>query len=92
MFTKLEDLPTELWLEIFTYMNIRDQFNAFFNLNKRLNQILFSNRYQISCKDNDDDTQYLLQHVLPYLTHREDTTRLRLENTNKVSFINKESI
>jgi hypothetical protein len=84
MYRKIEDLSIELWLEIFSYLNILHQFNAFFNLNKRLNQILFSYRTQINCKNNDENTQYLFKHILPYLTHPENVTGLRLENTNNV--------
>ena len=85
MSNKIEDLSIELWLEIFSYLKIRHQFSAFFHLNKRLNQILFSYRTQISWKNNDEDAQYLLKYILPYLTHREDITGLRLENTKKVN-------
>jgi len=84
MCRKIEDLPIELWLEIFPYLNIIHQFNAFFNVNKRINQILFSYRTQINCKNNDENTQYLFKHILPYLTHSENVTDLRLENTNDV--------
>ncbi len=85
MSSKIEDLAIELWLEIFSYLKIRHQFSAFFDLNKRLNQILFSYRTQISWKNNDEDAQYLFKYILPYLTHREDITGLRLENTKKVN-------
>jgi hypothetical protein len=87
MSNKIEYLATELWLEIFSYLKPRHQFNAFYNLNKRLNQILFSYRTQISWKNNDEDAQYLFKYILPHLTHREDITGLRLENTNKVNRI-----
>ncbi len=84
MSSKIEDLAIELWLEIFSYLKICEQFNAFFNLNKRLNQILFSYRTQISLKNNDEDSQYLFKDIIPYLTHPENLTGLRLENTNSV--------
>lgn len=84
MSNKIENLAIELWLEIFDHLTVREQFNAFFGLNKRLDQILFSYRTRISLKDNDKNAQHLLKHVLPYLIRREDVTHLRLENTNKV--------
>jgi hypothetical protein len=37
---KLEDLPNELLIEIFEYIDIRDLFNGFWNLNKRINDLL----------------------------------------------------
>ncbi|CAF1276754.1 unnamed protein product [Rotaria sordida] len=88
MYSKIEDLSIELWLEIFTYLKIRHQFNTFFNLNKRLNQILLSYQSHITLKNNDEDTQYILKYVSPYLIHRENVTGLRLENTNKVDLSN----
>jgi hypothetical protein len=83
MYSKIEDLAIELWLEIFSYLKTQHQFNAFFNLNKRLNEILFSYRTRIICKNNDEDTQYLFKYILPYLAHQENVTELRLENTTK---------
>ena len=87
MRSKIEHLSVELWLEILGYLKFRHQFNAFFNLNSKLNQILLSYPTKISCKNNDEDAQYLLKNILPYLTHRNNVTGLRLENTNKVSII-----
>ena len=49
------------------------------------NQILFSYRTQISWKNNDEDAQYLFKYILPYLTHRDGVTELRLENTKRVN-------
>jgi hypothetical protein len=37
---KFEDLPNELLIEIFEYIDIRDLFNGFLNLNKRINDLL----------------------------------------------------
>lgn len=87
MCSTIEDLAIELWLEIFNYLKLVHQFNAFFNLNKRLNQILFSYRSHIISKNNDEDSQYLFTHILPFLTHREGVTKLKFENTNKVNQI-----
>ncbi|CAF2125395.1 unnamed protein product [Rotaria magnacalcarata] len=86
MNSKIEDLSTELWLEIFAYLKIRQQFNAFFGLNKRLNQTLLSYRTHISWRNNDEDAQHLLAHVLPYMTHPKNVTGLRLENTKRIDF------
>jgi hypothetical protein len=85
MYSKIEDLAIELWLEIFSYLKLTHQFNAFSNLNKRINQILFSYRTHLSSKNNDEDSQYLFTYILPCLTHRENVTCLKLENTNKVT-------
>ncbi|CAF1216010.1 unnamed protein product [Rotaria sp. Silwood1] len=87
MYSKIEDLSIELWLEIFTYLKIRHQFNAFFNLNKRFNQILLSYQNHFTLKNNNEDTQYLLKYVIPYLTHHNNVSGLRLEKTNKIDLI-----
>ena len=84
MGTRIEDFSTELCLEFFSYLNVRDRFNAFFNLNQRLNQILLSHENRISWKDADQDAQYLLKHVLPVLPDRNRVVALRLENFRKV--------
>ncbi|CAF3076733.1 unnamed protein product [Rotaria socialis] len=84
--SKIEDLSTELWLEIFAYLKIRQQFHAFYGLNKRFNQTLLSFRTHISWRNNDKDAQHLLAHVLPYMTHPKNVTGLRLENTRRVDF------
>ena len=81
----IEDLPFELWLDIFCYLNIRDQFNGFFNLNKKVNQLLLNYYYYISLKNNDENSNYILEHILPQLPHPECISSLRLENINKVS-------
>lgn len=44
MSTVLEDLPNELLLYIFTYLNIRDIFHGFSQLNHRFNQLIQSVR------------------------------------------------
>ncbi|CAF3368406.1 unnamed protein product, partial [Rotaria sp. Silwood2] len=81
--TTIEDLPTELWLDTFTYLNIQEQFNEFFNLNQRINQLLLNYHRHINLKSNDDNSQYLFEHILPQLPHPESISNLRLENINK---------
>ena len=80
----IEDLPSELWLDIFTYLNIRDQLNGFFNLNTRINHFLLHYYYHLSLKNNDENSQYLFEHILPKLPSSEYISSLRLENINKV--------
>ncbi|UJR32019.1 hypothetical protein I4U23_019488 [Adineta vaga] len=84
MSSTIEDLAVELWFDIFLYLKISDQFQAFFNLNKRLNDILLVSPTKISCKNDDEEAQYLLRYVLPNLTHRYYVTGLRLEAINKI--------
>jgi hypothetical protein len=53
---QFESLPNELIIQLFDYIDIRDIFNAFYNLNSRLNQLIqpFQNlRLIISEKQNN---------------------------------------
>lgn len=84
MYTKLEDLVTELWLEIFPYLNIHDQFKALYNLNTRLNQILLLYRTKISCKSDDKTTECLFKYILPFQINRTNVSTLKLERTKRV--------
>jgi hypothetical protein len=83
--TIMEDLPCELWLDIFVYLNIRERFDGFFGLNKRINQLLMNYHYYINLKNNDETSQYLFEHSLPQLSYPELISSLRLENIKKVS-------
>jgi len=86
----IEDIPCELWLDTFIYLNIQQRFNGFFNLNQRINQLLMNYQYYLSLKNNDENSQYVFQHILPQLSHPEYILRLRLENIKQVSlFIHK---
>ena len=42
MSTRLEDLPNELFLHLFNYLDIRTLFHSFWGLNRRLNDIIHS--------------------------------------------------
>lgn len=87
MGTRIEDLSNELWLDVFNYLNLYEQFKAFSDLNKRLNAILFSYRNHVSYNNNDKNSQCLLTKLLPSLPRREEVTSLRLEKTKTVRFI-----
>jgi hypothetical protein len=55
MFTRLEDLSNELIIEIFDYTKISDLSVAFWNLNKRFNQLIRSLRYlSLNLTKNED--------------------------------------
>ena len=38
----IENLPNELWIEIFKYFDWMNLFSAFYGINKRINQLLMS--------------------------------------------------
>ncbi|CAF4427043.1 unnamed protein product, partial [Adineta steineri] len=73
------------WLDIFTYLNTRDQYNGFYNLNTKINQFLLDYYYHINLKHNDENSEYLCEHVLSHLTHSRYISSLRLENINQMN-------
>lgn len=40
--SRLEDLPNEVWLEVFSYLDWINLFMAFYGIKKRINQLLTS--------------------------------------------------
>ena len=85
--TSIEDLSVELWLEAVKYLNLRYQFQAFAGLNTRLDRILLSHRHTIQWRDNNEDSQQLLKHVLILPAARENIVNVWLENTKRVSSV-----
>ncbi|CAF1409965.1 unnamed protein product [Adineta steineri] len=43
--SRIEDLPNEIWLEVFDYLDWINLFSAFYGLNKRINEFLLSIKY-----------------------------------------------
>ncbi len=65
--TILEQLPNELFLYLFTYLNIDHLYNAFWGLNIRMNSLFQS--YESLCLTFDDKTDRLLmKSYAPYIT------------------------
>lgn len=42
--SRIEDLPNELWLEIFCYLDYINLFSAFYGINKQINELLVSSK------------------------------------------------
>jgi hypothetical protein len=71
----LEQLPNELFLDLFTYLNIQHLHSAFWGLNKRFNSLFQS--YENLCLTFDDKTDQLLMKLYaPFLT------RLTIDTSN----------
>lgn len=71
---QIEDLPNELFLEIFSYISSNDLFYEWFNLNDRINAILRSVPMRVRIKTNDEYNQTVpfLQHFSSQITHLKD--------------------
>lgn len=52
--TRLEDLSDELFLEIFSFIGIKDLYQGWYHLNEHINRILRSVSVSIQIKNNDD--------------------------------------
>ncbi|UJR20149.1 hypothetical protein I4U23_023281 [Adineta vaga] len=70
----VEDLPDELFLYIFTFLQPKDLFNGWYNLNYRINTIVCSTHIHITIKDNDDFNGFLpyFKHFSSQITHLKD--------------------
>jgi len=86
MISQIEDFGVELWLEVFNYLPMHEQFRAFWNLNEHINRILFAYRTKFYLKYDNDNYDCLLKYFLPYLSARETISYLKLEQTKRVIF------
>jgi hypothetical protein len=64
----LAELPNELWLIVFSYLDIVDLFRAFHNLNQRFNNLVYNSARHISLPDEVTGA-WLEQHI-PDLENR----------------------
>jgi hypothetical protein len=62
------DLPNELWLIVFSYLDIVDLFQAFYNLNQRFNNLIYKSARHVSLPD--EITSTWLEHHMPNLENR----------------------
>ena len=85
MTKRIEDLSLEIWLEIFEYLNIVDQFKAFFNLNQQITQFLISYRSRICLNETQNVVKLFIKHVLPNHNAINSISSLRLERMKDVS-------
>ncbi|UJR14719.1 hypothetical protein I4U23_001712 [Adineta vaga] len=83
--TIFEDLPPEVWLNIFAYLNSREQFKGFFNLKLSINSLLLDYIHHVKVKENDEDSQYVLDHILPRISQSNYVSSLRLESIHKMN-------
>jgi hypothetical protein len=75
----LEQLPNELFLDLFTYLNIQHLHSAFWGLNKRFNSLFQS--YENLCLTFDDKTDQLsMKSYAPFVT------RLIIDTHNNCDF------
>ena len=66
----LEDLPNELFLEIFSYLSPADTFHSFVHLNGRFDSILCDTSVRLGIRvTNHNNTSQALYDFLDYFTH-----------------------
>ncbi|CAF4825316.1 unnamed protein product, partial [Rotaria sp. Silwood1] len=83
---KLEYLPNEVLLEIFDYIQLNDLIRAFYNLNNRVNSILFSSNIHLHILYPDDiNKNSINQKILfDFINRKKFIARLRLSNDKKL--------
>ena len=71
---RIEDLPDELFLYIFSFIRPKDLLQGWYNLNYHINSILRSVSISIEIKNNDDfnDSLPFLQHFSSQITYLKD--------------------
>ncbi|CAM4770990.1 unnamed protein product [Rotaria magnacalcarata] len=77
-----ENLPNEILLEIFDYIHLNDLIRAFYNLNYRLNSILFSSNTHLYIVFPDDiiENSTHKKILLNFIRRQKYIARLRLSN------------
>ena len=69
MINKFENLPNEILLNIFQYLNLRDLFHGFWLLNQRINQLIRSMKnFSFKIEDNQTELLSLFAHQISRLT------------------------
>lgn len=66
--SKLEDIPNEIFYDLFNYLSIEQLHNCFYNLNNRLNNLLFS-RYNISFIYNENINLLIIKYYKNKINH-----------------------
>lgn len=58
---RIEDMPNEMWLSIFNYLDSTQRFLAFHGLNARINQLLISEKfYSLSLSNSIDRSNFII--------------------------------
>jgi hypothetical protein len=63
MITCIEDIPIEIWLSIFSYLEAHDLFRAFTNLNNYFHQLMTSHHLLYNVQFNKNDYSSLISIV-----------------------------
>ena len=66
-YTSLEDLPNELFLEIFDYLTLQDIFIGFYGLNSRFNQFIAFCCLRGFITHSTKENNIYLKHILSYI-------------------------
>ena len=66
MVTRVENLPPELWISIFSYLEVPDLFKAFNNLNTYFDHLLASNHLSFHVRLTKKDNNHRLLSTTPF--------------------------
>ncbi|CAF0890008.1 unnamed protein product [Adineta steineri] len=91
---RIENLPDELFLYIFSFIEPKDLLEGWYNLNYHINMILSSVDIRISIKNNDNFNDSLLyfKHFCSQITHLKDerffpNTQIDLHSLSNIRFL-----
>ncbi|CAF1138938.1 unnamed protein product [Adineta steineri] len=91
---RIENLPDELFLYIFSFIEPKDLLKGWYNLNYHINMILRSVDIRINIKNNDDFNNSLpyFKHFCSQITHLKDerffpNTQIDLRSLIKIRFL-----
>ena len=88
-YISLEELPNELFLEIFQYFTLCDIYTIFHGLNSRLNQLIaFSCVHGFAIHSTRENNLYI-EHILPHIPPRQITTLKLWHNSSYEQVLNK---
>lgn len=66
-YTLFEQLPTELFLEIFEYLSLVDIYTIFYNLNIRFNQLIIFSCIRGFIIHSTKENNFYFKYILPYI-------------------------
>lgn len=86
---KLENLSLELFLEIFEYLSITDCFNAFYNLNWKINSALNLSGLSIDLTSVSQNKYKKFYEEIIFINHYDQIRQLKISNDSTINLIDK---
>ncbi|CAF1559067.1 unnamed protein product [Adineta steineri] len=85
----IQNFSTELLLEIFDYLSINDCFNAFYNLNKKMNSALYISGYSIDLTVISRQKFYEFYQNIIFPNYSQQIRKLKISNDLTIGLLDK---